>query len=75
MKYQTRNGSLVEGRSASEIIEVMKSTGRFTAHETTTEYLAGLAEREKIYSGHDLVITSPEAFIDSALACGLLVRI
>lgn len=74
MKYTTRNGLQIEGQTASEVIDAMRESGRFTENQTTTEYLAGLAEREKEYSGIELVITSAEAFIDSALACGLLTK-
>jgi hypothetical protein len=74
MKFKTRNGLQVEGQTATDIIGAMKQSGRFTEHQTITEYMASLSQREKEYSGHDLVTTSADAFIDSAIASGLLLK-
>ncbi len=73
LKYQSRNGHVLAADTAKEIIDQLQARNRFEAETTYRQYVEGVAEREKIYTGHVLDTSSPEAFLESAVASGLLV--
>lgn len=71
-RYQSRGGQLLEADTAQAIIEQLRDAGPLTQGQTYEEYIAEATDRERIYSGQELDTTSPEAFVESAVASGLL---
>lgn len=71
-KYKTKDGDVVQGATASQVVNQMRNTGFFTADESQAEFMRGFAERYRQVSGNTIRHSSPEKFIESLLQTGYL---
>jgi len=68
--------SLIESQSAepTDILTAMRDESIFCCDEPQQEYMEGLATRVKNYAGVEISTVSVEAFIDSLIVNGFLIR-
>jgi len=71
-KYKTKEGDVVQGATASQIVNQMRDGGFFTKKESQTEYMKGFAERYRQLSGKTIEYDTPEKFVESLLKAGYL---
>lgn len=67
MKYEIKDAGVVEATTPIELINHLKSGGRFTEGQTAEQYIIGFSQRAKQDKNVNIRIDSFQNFVDDVI--------
>ncbi len=65
MKYNLKDGGVIDASTPREFVTKLRESSRFDSECTDEQYMKNFADRFKIQTGIEIENSSPEAFLEA----------
>lgn len=65
MRYNLKDGGVIDASTPGEFVTKLRESSRFDSECTDEQYMKNFADRFKIQTGMEVETSSPEAFLEA----------